>query len=117
ESWGREGLGLSAEGAANGGEPGGCDRPPHPAAALLAREASRGGEDSRVVADGGLALAERVLERTRAHLAFGRDQREEAQADRVGECGEHLGELDGFAFAERRRDERGAAQLGGSGLG
>ena len=65
-----------------------------------------------VVADRRLAAVEGYQQITGADLARGRDEAEEAEANRVGERSKRLGELVGLGLRQGSLEHRGAARFG-----
>jgi hypothetical protein len=64
-----------------------------------------------VVADGGLTAPEGGEELTRADLAGGCDEAQQAQPHGVGERGEDVGEVGGFAVTQWSLEQRGTASV------
>jgi hypothetical protein len=92
----------------------GDDPIPHPRAPSISLDEPGLVENLEVVADGWLRLADRFDEVARADLAFGCDEREDAQPHGVTESRECGGELLGVAFFQRRVENRRAADRNGT---
>lgn len=78
----------TAQQAAHVGQSFGDDSPPGPLASALAHDQSDFGQETCVVGDRWLALAQRAFEVLAADLAFCGDEREQPQPDGVGQGAE-----------------------------
>jgi hypothetical protein len=100
----------AAEYLSNGAESIGVHAPPRPFSALLPNEQSSFEKHSRVVRNRRLTLSERSLEVARTHLSLGRDNREQTESNRIGECVKHPAELGCLVLAKWCIDERTTAE-------
>jgi hypothetical protein len=101
---------LAPKGPADGGKLRLVDPPPDPPSPPLADEQASFGQDPGVVRNSRLALGERALQLARTDLLPRSDDREQAQADRVGERCKHTGQLGRLSFAQRPSNYRRAAE-------
>ena len=95
-----DGRGHSGQRVAQHREPFGCDRVPRPFPSLVSAQQTRVGEHREVVADGRLALAERLHQVARADLAGRRDQAEQSETHGIGDDLEPGREVLGLRFGE-----------------
>src|SRR5664280_559624 len=108
--WVSGALGSDAERRTQGLELCGNHVPPGPPAALLADYEPGIDQLASVMGDRGLTLGQWPLEIATAGLVLAGDDRVDAQAHRVTECGEYSGQSDRILLRERAVRERGAAQ-------